>query len=591
MSEGTDLLSSAAWQAETPFSGGRRGGTVVRRQVGQILVARGIVTAEQIEQAISEQQSQGHHRLLGEVLVDCGICSEDQVVEALAEAYDVPYAKLSPKLADAKVVDLLPRDFCEKYGVLPLFKVEGHLTVAVSEPSNVFLIEDIARRTSCAVNVVAVSAADIHAMLGQHVSAANVFVIDDIIEDVNSDTFQLLETQAEDIASLEGMAGDSPVIKLVNYFVYSAVREGASDIHIEPDDGKLRIRYRVDGVLREKLSPPFAMQAPIVSRIKIMAGLDIAERRLPQDGSIHVLMEGRPIDLRVSTLANRYGEKVVIRVIDNSRVKMSLENLGFSVDMLRVFRQLIHLPHGVLLVTGPTGSGKSTTLYCVLSVLDSPAQNICTVEDPIEFNLRGVNQFQVNEKIGLTFASVLRSMLRQDPDVLMIGEIRDEQTARIAIQAALTGHLVFSTLHTNDAPSAVVRMQHMGIEPYLLSASVVGVLAQRLVRKICPNCRAEVDPTPQMRITMERLGGEAHKVFRGEGCSHCHESGYSGRIGLYELFVPDEACRQAVIDRMPLQELRKLALSSGMMSLYDDGLSKVRSGLTTMEEVLRVCTE
>ncbi|MCK6483874.1 MAG: Flp pilus assembly complex ATPase component TadA [Phycisphaerae bacterium] len=561
----------------------------IRRQLGQILVARGLITAEQLEQALKNQDATGRHQLLGEVLLEAELVTEDQLVEALAEAYDIPYAKLTPKLADAKIVDLLPRDSLEKCGVLPLFRVDGVLTLAMSEPSNVFLIEDVARRTSCQVVVVAASHSDIQAMLGQHVSAANVFVIDDIIEDVNADTFQLLETQAEDITKLEGMAGDSPVIKLVNYILYTAVREGASDIHIEPDDGRLRVRLRVDGVLREKLNPPHPLQAPITSRIKIMAGLDIAERRLPQDGSIHVLMEGRPIDLRVSTLPNRYGEKVVIRIIDNSRVRMSMEKLGFSVEMLKQFRQLIEMPHGVFLVTGPTGSGKSTTLYAVLSALDSPQVNICTVEDPIEFNLHGINQFQVNEKIGLSFPTVLRSLLRQDPDVLMIGEVRDEETARTAIQAALTGHLVFSTLHTNDAPSAVTRLYHMGVEPYLISASVVGVLAQRLVRKICPKCKVAAEPPPHLKHAIERMGGSLEQVYRGEGCAACHESGFTGRIGIYELFVPNDAVRDAITDRRPLQDLRRLAREARMTSLYEDGLAKVRGGITTIEEVLRVC--
>jgi type IV pilus assembly protein PilB len=331
-----------------------------RKQIGQILLAKGILTQEQIDRAIEEQQARHHRQLLGEILVELGLATEDHVLEALAEAYNVPYAKLTPRLADAKVIELVPRDFLEKHAVLPLFKVHSTLTVAMSEPSNVFLIEEIARLTSCAVQVVAVSAADIQAILAQYVKSANVFVIDDIIEDVSADTFALIESKVDDISNLEGMAGDSPVIKLVNFLIYSAVREGASDIHIEPDDGSLRIRNRVDGVLYEKLNPPPQMMAPVVSRIKIMAGLDIAERRMPQDGGIHVLMEGRPIDLRVSTLPNMYGEKVVIRIIDNSQALISLETLGFSIDMLKSFRQQLAHPHGLVLVTGPTGSGKST---------------------------------------------------------------------------------------------------------------------------------------------------------------------------------------------------------------------------------------
>ncbi len=560
-----------------------------RKQVGQILMARGILTQEQIDRAIEEQNVRHHRQLLGEILVELGLASEDQVIEALAEAYNVPYAKLTPRLADAKVIELIPKDFLEKHAILPLFKVHNTLTVAMSEPSNVFLIEEIARITSCAIQVVAVSAADIQAILAQYVKSANVFVIDDIIEDVSADTFELIESKVDDISNLEGMAGDSPVIKLVNFLIYSAVKEGASDIHIEPDDGVLRIRNRVDGVLYEKLNPPPQMMAPVVSRIKIMAGLDIAERRLPQDGGIHVMMEGRPIDLRVSTLPNMFGEKVVIRIIDNSQALVSLETLGFSIEMLKDFRAQLAHPHGLVLVTGPTGSGKSTTLYAALAEINSPERNVCTVEDPIEYNLKRVNQFQVIEKIGLKFATVLRALLRQDPDVIMVGEIRDDDTARTAVQAALTGHMVLTTLHTNDAVSAVTRLHNIGVESYLIAASVDAVLAQRLVRKICPHCKEQFEPTPNIRHVMQKAGHEIQTLTRGKGCPKCHGSGYLGRIGIYELFIPDDDIRQAISDDLPLQELRKLALSKNMTTLYSDGLAKAKAGITTMEEVFRVC--
>jgi type IV pilus assembly protein PilB len=563
--------------------------TTSRRQVGQILVAKGILTLEQIEQALEEQQQRGHRQLLGEILVELGMATEDQVIEALAEAYNVPYAKLTPRLADPKVVDLLPREFLEKHSVLSLFKVHSVLTVAISEPSNVFLIEEISRRTNCSVQVVAASGADIHAILGQYVNAANVFVIDDIIEDVSTDTFKLIEAKVDDITNLEGMAGDSPVIKLVNYLIYTAVKEGASDIHIEPDDSALRIRNRVDGVLYEKLSPPPQMMAPIVSRIKIMAGLDIAERRLPQDGGIHVLMDGRPIDLRVSTLPNMHGEKVVIRIIDNARALVNLETLGFSIEMLKNFRQLLSMPHGLVLVTGPTGSGKSTTLYAALAEINSPQRNVCTAEDPIEYNLKHVNQFQINEKIGLKFGIVLRALLRQDPDVIMVGEVRDDDTAKTAVQAALTGHMVLSTLHTNDAPSAVVRLNNIGVENFLVSASLNGVLAQRLVRKICPHCKTEHEPTPNIRHAMDKLGFSVDQMVRGEGCIKCHGTGYLGRIGVYELFVPTDETRQAISDGATLQQLRRMSREAGMTTLYVDGMAKAKSGITTAEEVFRVC--
>ncbi|MCZ6817828.1 MAG: ATPase, T2SS/T4P/T4SS family, partial [Planctomycetota bacterium] len=499
--------------------------TTTRKHLGQVLLNRGIVNQDQIDRAIEEQRSRGHKQLLGELLIELGMATEDQVLEALAEAYNVPYAKLSPRLADARCIELLPRDFLEKHTVLPLFNVHDVLTIAVSEPANVFLIEEVSRLTEKTVQVVAANSADIHAILGQYVKSANVFVIDDIIEDVNADTFELIEEKVDDITNLEGMAGASPVIKLVNFLVYSAVKEGASDIHIEPDDTTLRVRNRVDGVLYEKLTPPHQMMAPIVSRIKIMAGLDIAERRLPQDGGIHVMMDGRPIDLRVSTLPNTCGEKVVIRIIDNSKVLANLETLGFSVGMLKRLRQQVSQPHGLILVTGPTGSGKSTTLYAALAEMNKPDVNVCTVEDPVEYNLKGINQFQVNEKIGLTFGSVLRALLRQDPDIIMVGEVRDEDTARTAVQAALTGHKVLTTLHTNDAVAAVTRLRNIGVEPFLVSASLVACLAQRLVRKICPHCKVEYEPTPNITHALAKFGHEVKTLYRGEGCPKCHGTG------------------------------------------------------------------
>ena len=560
-----------------------------RKQLGQILTAKGVVTPEQIQRAVEEQRTRGHKQLLGELLIELGFAAEDQVVEALAECYNVPYAKLTPRLADARVMELLPREYLERHHVLPLFKVNGVLTIAMSEPSNVFLVEETERLTKCTVQVVAATTADIDAMLGQYVKSANVFVIDDIIEDVTTDSFELIEAKADDITNLEGMAGASPVIKLVNFLIYSAVKEGASDIHIEPDDSHLRVRYRVDGVLYEKLSPPAQLMASIISRIKIMAGLDIAERRLPQDGGIHVLMESRPIDLRVSSLPNPHGEKVVIRIIDNSKVLVSLETLGFGIDMLKKLREQLTQPHGLFLVTGPTGSGKSTTLYAALSELNTPQVNVCTVEDPIEYNLRGINQFQVNEKINLKFGTVLRALLRQDPDIIMVGEVRDDDTARTAVQAALTGHKVLTTLHTNDAVAAVTRLQNIGVEPFLVSASLNAVMAQRLVRKICPHCRGDYQPSPNVIHAMQRAGHDIKTLVKGEGCSRCHGTGLSGRIGVYELFIPNDVVRQAISDGAPLQTLRQLAKDQAMTSLYQDGMDKVKAGITTPEEVFRIC--
>ncbi len=558
-----------------------------KMQLGQLLQARGLVTEEQIEQALSEQKEKGHKKLLGELLVEMGYCSENQVASALAEVYGVPYAQVSPKICDVKAIEILPRDFLEEYIVLPLFKVYNVLTVAVSEPTNVFLLDEIERISGCKVQVVCSTTKDIKATLQTYLPAANVFVIDDIIDDEGLEDFTLIENITQDISNLEEIAGQSPVVKLVNYLLYNAVRENASDIHIEPDEKDLRVRYRVDGRMYEKMHPPHQMHAAIVSRIKIMAELDIAQRRLPQDGGIHVMVEGRPIDLRVSVMPGNFGEKVVIRIIDSHKVLFNLESLGFTYDNLNLFRTVIQSPNGIVLVTGPTGSGKNTTLYAALSELNNEEVNICTVEDPVECNMRGINQFQVNEKAGFEFSTALRSLLRQDPDIIMVGEIRDKATANIAVQAALTGHLVLSTLHTNDAPGAVTRLLDLGVQPFLVSASLIAVLAQRLVRKICPNCKTEYDVSPSIRKMVAKANVEVEKFYRGVGCKKCRNTGHAGRIAIHELFVPSEQVKEMITERASLKQLRKCAVESEMVPLTMDGFEKVKAGIVSIEEVLR----
>jgi len=558
-----------------------------KMQLGQLLLARGVVSHEQIERALVEQKEKGHRKLLGELLVEMGCCTENQIAAALAEAYGVPYAQVSPKICDVKAVEILPREFLEAHIVLPLFKVHDVLTVAVSEPTNVFLIDEIERISGCRVQVVCSTSKDIKATLQTYLPAANVFVIDDIIDEEGLEEFTLIENITQDIGNLEEVAGQSPVVKLVNYLLYNAVRENASDIHIEPDDKKLRVRYRVDGSLYEKMRPPHQMHAAVVSRIKIMAELDIAQRRLPQDGGIHVLVEGRPIDLRVSVMPGNFGEKVVIRVIDPQKIIYNLESLGFTYDNLLLFREVIQTPNGVVLVTGPTGSGKNTTLYAALSELNNEEVNICTVEDPVECNISGINQFQVNTAVGFAFSTALRSLLRQDPDIIMVGEIRDEATASIAVQAALTGHLVLSTLHTNDAPGAVTRLLDLGVPPYLLSASLRGVIAQRLVRRICASCKAEYDPPASIKRMVEHQGGDVPKYYRGVGCKKCRNTGYAGRIAIHELFVPDDEICEMITERINTKKLRAKAIEKGMRPLYHDGMEKVRAGIVSIEEILR----
>jgi type IV pilus assembly protein PilB len=558
-----------------------------RMQLGQLLTARGIVTSEQIERALAEQREKGHRKLLGELLVEMGYCSENQIASALAQAYGVPYAQVSPKICDPKALEILPQEFLEEHVVLPLFKVYGVLTIAVSEPTNVFLIDEIERLSGCKAQVVCSTSKDIRATLQTYLPAANVFVIDDIIDDEGLEEFSLIENITQDISNLEEVAGQSPVVKLVNYLLYNAVRENASDIHIEPDDKKLRVRYRVDGRLYERLRPPFQMHSAVVSRIKIMAELDIAQRRLPQDGGIHVLVEGKPVDLRVSVMPGNFGEKVVIRIINPQKILFDLESLGFTYDNLQRFRQVIQSPNGIVLVTGPTGSGKNTTLYAALAELNSEEVNICTVEDPVECNMSGINQFQVNNSAGFQFSTALRSLLRQDPDIIMVGEIRDVTTANIAVQAALTGHLVLSTLHTNDAPGAVTRLLDLDVAPYLVSASLIGVLAQRLVRRICPNCKTEYEPALSLKKVVEEVTGEVGIYYRGVGCKKCRNTGFAGRLAIHELFVPDDEIADMINEHLSTKKIRVKALEKGMIPLQVDGIEKVKAGIVSIEEVLR----
>ncbi|MHC4075994.1 MAG: GspE/PulE family protein, partial [Planctomycetota bacterium] len=527
-----------------------------KTQLGQLLMARGVITAEQIEKALAEQNEKGHRKLLGELLVEMGYCSENQIASALAQAYGLPYAQVNPKICDPRVLEILPKQFLEEYIVLPLFKVHDVLTVAVSEPTNVFLIDEIGRISGSNVQVVCATTKDIKATLQTYLPAANVFVIDDIIDDEGLQDFTLIESITEDIGNLEEIAGQSPVVKLVNYLLFNAINENASDIHIEPDDKKLRVRYRVDGRLYEKLCPPYQMHSAVVSRLKIMAELDIAQRRLPQDGSIHVLVEGRTLDLRVSVMPGNFGEKVVIRVIDPQRIIFNFESLGFVYENLKKFREVIQAPNGIVLATGPTGSGKNTTLYAALTELNTDEVNICTVEDPVECNITGINQFQVSSGAGFEFSTALRSLLRQDPDIIMVGEIRDQTTANIAVQAALTGHLVLSTLHTNDAPGAVTRLLDLNVAPYLVSASLIAVLAQRLVRKICPNCKTEYDPPMTMKKLVKKLSGDTPVFYRGVGCKKCRNTGYAGRIAIHELFIPDDEIAEMINQRAGLKLLR-----------------------------------
>lgn len=562
-------------------------------RVGDLLVDRGMISPEQLSQALDYQRNSDGRKLLGNVLVELGFVSSEQVMEAVADSYGLPFAKIDASMIDASLSEVLPLEFCEKQCVVPMFLVEGRLTVAISDPANVFIAEEISRVTDHQVQLVAATSDDIRGVLAtMRQSEADVFVIDDESDSLDIENMETVAQHSIDVSDPGAGADDSPVIKLVNYIILSAVRESASDIHIEPDDGTLRVRYRVDGRLYEKIEPPYHMLASLVSRIKIMAALDISERRIPQDGAITIRVDNRQIDLRVSTMPGKFGEKVVMRIVDQKNAVASLDKLGFSDHMLKTLRMLIGQPNGVVLVTGPTGSGKSTTLYGALAEINREDINISTVENPVEYNLAGINQFQTHDKAGFTFASALRALLRQDPDVVMLGEIRDMETAKIATQAALTGHMVLSTLHTNDAPSAVTRLINIGVEPYLVAAALRGVLAQRLVRKTCTHCAEPAVFDDKDKLLLEHLAKEGYEItgaMQGVGCKKCRNSGFSGRMGLYEIFVPDSACLDAVSKGASLQEIRMLAgQGSEYITLKEDGITKVMAGLTTLQEVFKV---
>jgi len=560
--------------------------TAAPPRLGNLLIRRGYVSVEQLEQALNYQKSNGKGRLLGEILVDLGYCSEDHVLECLAAEYGYPYARLEARLYDPKAVDVLPRDYIEKNSVFPLFKIRDKLIVALTEISNLFLIEEIRNLANMEVQIVAASSKDIRRMIST-LPDSRVFVIDDIIEDNNQSEVTLIEDAIEDIGDVEEIAGQSPVIRLVNYLVYNAVKEGASDIHIEPADRCMRVRYRIDGRLHKALEVPMHLLNAVNSRIKIMAGLDISERRLPQDGRVHVMLDSRKIDLRVSTFPGNRGEKTVIRVLDTKKVTLVLKNLGFAEDILNRLMANILSPNGILLVTGPTGSGKSTTLYAALNEIATMENNVCTVEDPIEYHLPLINQFQVQERVGLTFSKALRTLLRQDPDVIMVGEIRDDETGRTAIQAALTGHLVLTTLHTNDALSAVTRLVNMGVEPYLIGAALNMVLAQRLVRRICPKCSEPYEPDRNLRKALDRMGYEIETFRKGLGCRACRNTGYSGRIGVHEFLTISDQLRDAIVNGASLGEMRSIATTNGeLIPMRLDGFRKVKEGITTVEEVI-----
>ena len=558
-----------------------------------VLAERGIASAEQLL-ATERLMKQAPGRRITEILKEQGV-DERAVQAVIAELARMPFEVIDAKLPaafDRTILGKLGAEFCRNMHVLPLRFDGARLVVATASPDDVFLLDEVKRKLGLqAVRHVLASAGDIAAAL-QSVNEADArsksddFDLDSILNGIEDEEDIELEQEDVNERNFEQEAESSPVVKYVNHIIQLALKEGASDIHIEPDEKVVKVRLRIDGVLFEMLTPPKKMHAALTSRIKIMSNLDIAERRLPQDGRIRCTVLGRKLDLRVSTVPTPKGEKTVMRILDSQSINVSLDELGFSEDALTVWKKQIEKPHGILLVTGPTGSGKTTTLYSSIRQMDTRRMNISTVEDPIEYNLAGITQIQTHERIGMTFGKALKSLLRQDPDVVMLGEIRDAETAGTAIQAALTGHLVLSTLHTNDAPSSITRMINIGVEPFLVGAALNGVLAQRLVRKICTKCAEDRPIEPEMAEFLETHGINSPTLRIGRGCPSCRQTGYSGRVGLYEMLVLDDFLRDKIASSPNVVEFRRLCVERGMSTLREDGFSKVKAGKTTVEEVL-----
>ena len=556
-------------------------------RLGELLIKKGLISAEELERALKEQGVT--EQPLGRTLVGMGFLTEIQLLTALAQHFGVPF--LPDGLYPDKPLEgvTFPVKYMKEYGFAPLKAEDNTLTIVMSDPSNTSIINEL--KTAIGYKKIEVylgAESDISAAIDRYYGEGST-TIGDIVESVpiEGEEWDLLEDD-HDISHLRDMALEAPVIRIVNLLISQAIERGASDVHIEPFEGVLKVRYRIDGILHDVESPPKRLQDAIISRVKIMGKLNIAERRLPQDGRIKLKVTGRDIDLRVSTVPTLSGESVVMRILDSASLVLSLEKLGFSPGILRQFESLVRRPYGIVLVTGPTGSGKTTTLYAALDKINSPDKKIITIEDPVEYNLRGINQIQVKPAIGLTFANGLRSIVRQDPDIIMIGEIRDPETAEIAIQSALTGHLVFSTIHTNDAAGGITRLLDMGMENYLLASSIMGILAQRLVRVNCQSCKRGEQTSPELLQEVGLPATEPFVAYEGIGCEACGQTGYRGRIGIFELLPIDEDIRVPILEKTSSNIIKQQAVSKGMVTLRGDGLEKVRAGLTSIAEVLRV---
>jgi type IV pilus assembly protein PilB len=560
-----------------------------------MLVSSGKISDEDLDLALNHQQKEGGR--LGTQLVKLGLLDDEELVEFLSQRYGVPAINLGEVEVDESIIKVIPPDVARKYTILPVSKAGARLTIAMVDPTNVFAMDDIKFMTGYNVEPVVTSESSLRDAISKYYGSTHSIELKKVMEDIadtdDADLEVLDEDDDLDLAELEQQSEEAPVVRLVNIILTDAIKRGASDIHIEPYEKEYRVRYRIDGVLYEMMRPPLKLKEAITSRVKIMAKLDIAEKRLPQDGRIKIktklAKKVKDLDFRVSVIPAIFGEKIVLRLLDKDNLMLDMTKLGFEEESLRRFEQAIFRPYGMVLVTGPTGSGKTNTLYSALSRINTPETNIMTAEDPVEFNIGGINQVQMKEQIGLNFAATLRSFLRQDPNIILVGEIRDFETAEVAIKAAMTGHLVLSTLHTNDAPSSINRLMNMGIEPFLVASSTHLVAAQRLVRKICANCKEPQDVPEQalLNIGFTKDEIESLQLFRGRGCDICSGTGYKGRIGLYEVLEIDEDIKDLILSGASAYELTEKAIENGMLTLRDSGLQKIRKGVTSIEEVMR----
>ena len=554
-------------------------------RLGSLLVDAGLLTEEACEKALARRDELGQD--LARILIDDNLVSENDLVATLARHLRLEFVDLAEYPVDAAAARLISDSMSRRYLTLPIGWYEGRLIVAMADPSNVFAVDDIRTVTGAEIRIVVATAGSVLGAIGRF------HRVDDEAEDISAEAASTFEGEV-DLSRVREITADSPIVKLVNLLVTQAISDRASDIHIEPGEDDVRVRYRIDGVLHEVMRPPKRIQSGIISRLKVMADINIAERRVPQDGRITTIINGRHVDLRVATLPTVHGEKVVMRVLDKSTALLKLSDLGFLPDSMARYEQSFRKPYGTILVTGPTGSGKSTTLYATLNILNDESKNVITVEDPVEYQLPGINQVQVNSKAGMTFAAALRSILRSDPDIVLVGEIRDRETAVIAVEAALTGHLVLSTLHTNDAASTPSRLVEMGVEPFLVGSAIDCIVAQRLARRLCEKCKKPFTPDPTDLAAMgwdrERLGevDVSEPMFKANGCGACGGTGYFGRFAIHEVLQISEEMERLIVERGHSDDIRKLAIGQGMLTLRQTGLLQVRSGVTSVEEILRV---